>query len=419
MYLSQFGPDRGQETSADFTQRMSRKYIASLALAAFVVLSVGSFVRDRLLRAQAPTPAPPSEGSALQQLSQEGQLRRLSGFLSDRVVAVSPLVAYVADAEATGVRWGTGDSLVTTLPSRLVVAVRAPASDTVRGSFVMAIDSARHDWVLVVGRTSDGAVVSSAGVLGGQTTARCGVQQLTEYVINIPLHDRFAGAGLFDLGGRTIGMIVRCGTRNAAVPAWEVARLLADTGSVTRRVWDAYGVAVVRLDDRLRAYFGSDSGVLVTGIQRGSPADAAGLRPGDILLTVNGQVVGVPSDLAALVAALSASHTVSRRRGNSVAEVELSLPDTVSGSLSQSLSSTDSGIDLMERAPPPGVPIGSVREGSPAAAAGLRAGDRLLRVGSRDVGSAVVAQRLLAGLRGVPTFVVFGRDSVLHGVLLR
>jgi membrane-associated protease RseP (regulator of RpoE activity) len=56
--------------------------------------------------------------------------------------------------------------------------------------------------------------------------------------------------------------------------------------------------------------------------------------------------------------------------------------------------------------------------GSPAAAAGLRAGDRLLRVGTRDITSASVARRLLDQRRTGPTFIVFERDSVVRGVLL-
>jgi S1-C subfamily serine protease len=397
---------------------MSRKYIASLALAAVLVLSIGIFVRDRLLRAQAAVPAPPSEAAGLQQLSQEGQLRRMSGFLSERVVAAAPLVSYVAEGQAAGIRWGKGDSLVTTLPTRLVVAVRAPAMDTILPSFGASTDSAQRDWVLVVGRTSDGEVISSAGVLGGRSTTQCADRQVTEFVISIPVHERFAGAGLFDLGGRTLGMIVRCDGRNVAIPVREVARLLADTASVSSRIWDAYGVDVVGLDDRTRTYFGSDSGVLVSAIQRGSPAEAATLRPGDLLLAVDEQPVAIPSDLAPLLAETPTGHAVSRRRGRAVTDIQLSLPDAGAGASADTLDSLDSGIDVSMSVRPEGVPIGVVRAGSPAATAGLRAGDRLLRVGSRDVGTAAAARRMLAGLRDGPTFIVFERDSVQRGVLL-
>ena len=397
---------------------MSRKYLASLALAAVIVLTIGMLLRERLLRAQTARPAPPSEASTLQQLSQAGQLRRLSEFLSERVAAVAPLVAYVPEAGAAGVRWGQGDSVVTTLPALPIVAVPAPAGDTAHRSSIAVPDSTKHEWVLVVGRTSRGAVVSAAGILGGRTTARCGDIQLTEYVVSTALHDGFAGAGLFDLTGRTLGLIVRCGERRVATPMREVARVLADTGSVGARVWGLVGLSAQPLDDDARAYFGTDSGVLVTAVRRGTNADAADLRPGDLVLAIDGRPVATPHDLAELGGASEASHTLTRRRGVAVTTVEVTRVDSVSTSRADSLRMTDLGIDVAEPVAPRGVVIGSVRTGSAAASMGLRAGDRLLHVGTRDVTSATVARRLLNQRRTGPTFIVFERDSVVRGVLL-
>ena len=396
---------------------MSRKYLASLALAAVVVLTIGILLRERLLRAQTAAPAPPSEASALQQFSQEGQLRRLSEFFSERVAAVAPIVAYVPEANAAGVRWGQGDSVVTTLPALPIVTVPAPATDSAQRSSVVAPDSAKREWVLVVGRTPNGAVVSAAGMLGGRTTTRCGDLQLTEYVISAALHDGFAGAGLFDLTGRTLGLIVRCGERRVATPMREVARVLADTASVAARVWGLAGLAVEPLDADARAYFDSDSGVLVTAIRRGTAADAADLQPGDVLLAVDGRPVAARRDLAGLGGAPGGSHTVTRRRGPTVATVEVARVDSAPSLRADSLRMTDLGIDVAPVAPR-GVTIGTVRAGSAAASVGLRAGDRLLRVGARDITSATVARRLLDQRRTGPTFIVFERDSVVRGVLL-
>jgi S1-C subfamily serine protease len=397
---------------------MSRKYLASLAVAAVFILTVGIFVRDRLLRAQTPAPAPPSEASALQQLSQEGQLRRLSEFLSERVAAVAPLVAYVPDADATGVRWGQGDSLVTTLPTSPIVVVPAPAKDTALRSLVVAPDSARREWVLVVGRSPSGTVVSAAGILGGRTTARCGDIELTEYVVSAAIHDGFAGAGVFDLAGRTLGLIVRCNGRPVVTPMREVARVLADTGFAVTRMWGDVGLAVNPLTDDARAYFATDSGVLVTAVRRGSTADAAGLRPGDVLLAVDGRPVAAPRDLVQLGGASRVIRTVSRRRGDAVTTVEVIRTDSVSSPRTDSLRHSELGIDIGDSDAPRGVVIGTVRAGSAAAVAGLRAGDRLLRVGTRDVTSTTVARRLLIQRRTEATFIVFERDSVVRGVLL-
>ena len=397
---------------------MSRKYLASLAFAAVLILTVGIFLRQRLMHAEPPTPAPPSEASALQQLSQEGQLRRQSEFLSERVSAVAPLVVYVPEAQATGVRWGQGNTLVTTLPDRPLLIVRAPPGDSAHRPSLATADSARREWVLVVGRTPSGAVVSTAGILGGRTTARCGDLQLAEYVVSAALHDGFAGAGLFDLAGRMIGLIVRCGGRTVATPVREVTRVLADTGASATRVWDLYGLAAAPLDDRAREYFGSDSGVLVTSIRRGTPADAADLRPGDLLLAIDGRSVTSPGELAVLGAETPTSYTVSRRRGGAVRAVRLARGDTTSDARGDSLGMTDAGIEVPDPSAPTGVVIGAVRAGSPAAAAGLRPGDRLLRIGDRDVRSAGVVRSLLVRPRQGLTFIVFERDSVVRGVLL-
>jgi len=398
---------------------MNRKYLASLALAAFLVLTIGIIVRDRLLRADVPASAPPSEASGLQQLSQEGQLRRMSDFLSERIAAVAPAVAFVPETRATGVRWGRGDTLVTTSADRPVMLVRAPSSDAVHGIPLPAPEPVRRDWVLIVARSSSGSVISSAGMLGGSTITRCGDLQLTEYIIDGALHDGFAGAGLFDLSGRTLGLIVRCGGRLVPTPIGDVTRVLGDTVAASEQVWTVYGVAVTPLDDRARDYFDADSGLLVTAVRRGTAGDDADLRPGDVLVAIDGRPIASPAEAVAPLRAPSpASHLVSRRRGASTSDVRLARPDTSLATTTDSVGSPDSGIEVVDSTAPAGVGVGAVRAGSPAAAAGLRGGDRLLRVGARDVTTAAVARRLLEQSRVGPTFIVFERDSVVRGVLL-
>ena len=397
---------------------MNRKHLASLALAAFLVLAIGIVVRDRLLRAEAPASAPPSEASALQQLSQEGQLRRMSDFLSERIAAVAPAVAFVPETRATGVRWGRGDTVVTTSAERPLMLVRAPSGDTVHAIPLPAPEPVRRGWVLIVGRSPGGSVVSSAGLLGGSTTARCGDLQLTEYIIDGALHDAFAGAGLFDLSGRSLGLVVRCSGRLVATPIGDVTRVLGDTVAATERVWGVNGVTVTPLDDRARDYFDADSGLLVTAVRRGTAGDDADLRPGDVLVAIDGRPIASPADAVALLGAASpASHLVSRRRGASASDVRLTRPDASPAMVTDSLESPGSGIEVVDPAAPAGVAIGVIR-GSRAAAAGLRHGDRLLRVGARDVTTAAAARRVLDQSRTGPTFIVFERDSVVHGVLL-
>lgn len=48
----------------------------------------------------------------------------------------------------------------------------------------------------------------------------------------------------------------------------------------------------------------STEGALIAGVQRGGPADAAGVKPGDILLSVAGKPVRDPQAMLDLIAAL-------------------------------------------------------------------------------------------------------------------
>ena len=57
------------------------------------------------------------------------------------------------------------------------------------------------------------------------------------------------------------------------------------------------GVTVAELTDQLGDYFGTRVGVLVTSVADATPAKAAGLKAGDVITRVNGQVVRNEDDL--------------------------------------------------------------------------------------------------------------------------
>ena len=59
------------------------------------------------------------------------------------------------------------------------------------------------------------------------------------------------------------------------------------------------GIRVEQLTDQLRDYFGAmNGGVLVTSVDRGSAADKAGLKAGDVITTIDGRTIRNPSDFS-------------------------------------------------------------------------------------------------------------------------
>ena len=97
-----------------------------------------------------------------------------------------------------------------------------------------------------------------------------------------------------------------------AIPISTAANIMDQiikTGSVTRG-W--IGIEAQEITDELAESFGlqNTDGALIAGVQRGSPADAGGVKPGDILVSVAGKLVKDPQAMLNLIAALKPGETV-------------------------------------------------------------------------------------------------------------
>ena len=63
------------------------------------------------------------------------------------------------------------------------------------------------------------------------------------------------------------------------------------------------GVEMENLDGQLAEFFGVERGVLVRGVSEGSPADTAGMRAGDVIVSIDGERVRAADDIGRALAA--------------------------------------------------------------------------------------------------------------------
>ena len=141
-----------------------------------------------------------------------------------------------------------------------------------------------------------------------------------------------SGGALIDASGNLVGINTAILSQSGgsigigfAIPvstAKQVMDQLIATGAVTRG-W--VGVELQEITPELADSFklGSTSGVLVAGVQRGSPADRAGVKPGDIVLTVDGKPVRDPDSMRGLIVALAPGQQIRLKLKRDQRELEL------------------------------------------------------------------------------------------------
>ncbi|HVQ09577.1 MAG TPA: Do family serine endopeptidase [Allosphingosinicella sp.] len=179
--------------------------------------------------------------------------------------------------------------------------------------FVRFGDSTRTrvgDWVIAIGNPFG---------LGGTVTA--GIVSAVHRNINAGLYDRYiqtdasinsgnSGGPMFDIQGNVIGintaLISPTGGNvgiGFAIPAEQIAPIVEQLRRGQRVQRGYIGVALQTLDEGVAAALGisRNRGELIRSVTPGGPADRAGIRQGDVVISVAGQPVTPDSTLAYLV----------------------------------------------------------------------------------------------------------------------
>jgi S1-C subfamily serine protease len=160
---------------------------------------------------------------------------------------------------------------------------------------------------LAVARSWSNVVTASAGivaVIGGPlpTGRRRAIDQVIR--TTAPMHDGFAGGAFIDTAGALIGVATAASIRGTGVVipasiAWKTAATLVEHGQLKRGYLGIAGQPVELPEHQRTA--DRDHALLVVGVTSGSPAAAAGIIVGDVLVEFDGHAVESPEDLLDLL----------------------------------------------------------------------------------------------------------------------
>lgn len=249
--------------------------------------------------------------------------------------------------------------------------------------------------------------------------------------IDAPINRGNSGGPSFNLRGEVVGVntaIVSPSGGNVgigfAVPAATARAVIDDLKAHGRVMRGWLGVHIQEVTEDIAAGLGlaRAEGAIVTRVQPESPAAAAGLAPGDVIVAVDREAVEGPRALARAVAAIAAGESARLtlwRNGRS-----LELTATIAHAAASGAADADGparleGLGLRLESIDPAlrgdtlgrntgaqdtlgrgaVAVAGVAPGSPAARKGVRPGDTVVAVGGAPVGSVAEATARLEAAR--------------------
>ena len=268
------------------------------------------------------------------------------------------------------------------------------------------------DWVVAIGSPFGFNLTVTSGIVSAKGRALGG--NYDNFIqTDASINPGNSGGPLFNTDGQVIGIntaIYSSTGSNAgigfAIPidiAKSVMEQLKDRGRVVRG-W--IGVEIQEVTPALAKSFGlgAPTGALVAGVLKDGPAGKAGIQRGDIITRFNGETVHDEHELPEMVASTSLKKSVPIEviRGDKhvtlSATIEELKDEQVASAKDSEAPGTSWGMQVQDITPEiaaqlhtpnaRGVVIRNVRPDSSAAEAGLQAGDMVLEIDHKKVGSA-------------------------------
>ncbi|GAB1232145.1 DegQ family serine endoprotease [Ferrigenium sp. UT4] len=168
------------------------------------------------------------------------------------------------------------------------------------------------EWVLAIGSPFGFDSSVTAGIVSAKGRSLPQENFVPFIQTDVAINPGNSGGPLFNLKGEVVGINSQIYSRSGgymglsfAIPidvAMEVVSQLRTTGKVTR---GRIGVSIQEMTRELADSFGlaKAEGALISGVERGGPADKAGVRASDVILKFDGKAIASSSDLPRIVAA--------------------------------------------------------------------------------------------------------------------
>ncbi|MEH3087188.1 MAG: Do family serine endopeptidase [Xylophilus ampelinus] len=292
------------------------------------------------------------------------------------------------------------------------------------------------EWVLAIGSPFGFQNTATAGVVSAKGRALPDDSAVPFIQTDVAINPGNSGGPLFNAKGEVVGINSQIYSRTGGYQGVSFAIPIDLAGKVQQQIvahgkvqHAKLGVSVQEVNQTLADSFKLDApeGALVSNVEKGSPAERAGLQTGDVIRKVDGQPVVASADLPAAIALAAPGDKVRldvwRKGGSQQLTATLAnADDKVAAAADRDGGASQGRLGLALRPLQPqereeaGVPSGGLvvqDAAGPAELAGVQAGDLLLAVNGTPVKSVEQVRSLVGKTdRSVALLVQRGADKI-------
>jgi serine protease Do len=304
------------------------------------------------------------------------------------------------------------------------------------------------EWVVAIGSPFGFDSSVTAGIVSAKGRSLPQDNFVPFIQTDVAINPGNSGGPLFNMNGEVVGINSQIYTRSGgsmglsfAIPidvATQVTEQLRTTGKVTR---GRIGVTIQELTRELAESFGlsKPAGALISSVEKGGPADKAGIEASDVILKFDGKPVNGSSDLPRMVAATKPGSKVAvelwRKGASRQVNVEVAempedgklaraakkLADDVAEMVTRlGIAVSELSKEQLEELQVGGGLLVEEVKGSAARAAGLQHGDVLLAIGNIPIRSLGQFNEILKQVpRGKNIALLVRREDAASYVAIR
>ncbi len=292
------------------------------------------------------------------------------------------------------------------------------------------------EWVAAIGSPFGLENTVTAGIVSAKARALPDEGYVPFIQTDVAINPGNSGGPLFNMAGEVVGINSQIYSRTGgymglsfSIPidvAVKIKDDLVKFGKVNR---GRIGVSIQGVNKELAESFGLDKpkGALVSAVEPGSPADKAGIKTGDIIVSVDGKAVDQSVDLPRIVGETKPGTALGLQvwRKGATQDIRVTVGDAPADKVAAAAAGEEVkpgklGVSVRpltaEERSARGIDAGVVveRVEGPAAKAGIRQGDVILAFGAEKVENAEQLKKLVDKANGSVPVLVKREDATIY-----